>query len=466
MVRKGIVMAKYALNHGAVASWEGHFSKFIDFAIISCCGWLSYVAYFSSFDIAEERYSWAILVGMVLAAFLFPLFGLYASWKGQNVMNILYNIFVAYLSWGISIIIVLFFFRLSDKFPRGWLIYWGGGALFTTMTTRIIGFWLYKKILLKNKYRVVLVGDKKYCQSVEKTITRDKSSEFFVSRVLVNDSNNEDLPEKWQSYRTEKDINIGEEEELWICLPISKGNDVISIVNALDKKTINIRFMPGFKELRLINHKVSIFSGVSLLDISCSPMTTSKRFIKRVEDVILSSIILILISPLLVIITIGVKISSVGPIFYRQKRVSWNNNIFNMLKFRSMAVNSEGKKVEWGNATNKKVTSFGKFIRKTSLDELPQFLNVLKGDMSIVGPRPERDIFVEKFGEEIPGYMQKHMVKAGITGWAQIHGLRGDTSLEKRIEYDLWYIENWSFWLDMKIIFMTFFKVLFDRNAE
>lgn len=130
-----------------------------------------------------------------------------------------------------------------------------------------------------------------------------------------------------------------------------------------------------------------------------------------------------------------------------------------------MPVDSEKSKVVWGNAKNKNTTTFGRFIRKTSLDELPQFLNVLKGDMSIVGPRPERDIFVKKFGEEIPGYMQKHMVKAGITGWAQVHGLRGDTSLERRVEYDLWYIENWSLWLDVKIIFMTVFKVLSDKSA-
>lgn len=223
--------------------------------------------------------------------------------------------------------------------------------------------------------------------------------------------------------------------------------------------------MPGMQELRLINHNISSFSGLRLLDISCSPMTTEKRLLKRLEDFVIAILILTLIMPAMFIVAIGVKFSSKGPVFYKQSRVSWNGRVFDMLKFRSMPVNSEKDKIEWGNAQNKQVTSFGKFIRKTSLDELPQFINVLKGYMSIVGPRPERDIFVKKFGEEIPGYMQKHMVKAGITGWAQIHGLRGDTSLEKRVEYDLWYIENWSIWLDIKIIFMTFFKVLKDKSA-
>jgi len=189
------------------------------------------------------------------------------------------------------------------------------------------------------------------------------------------------------------------------------------------------------------------------------------RFLKSLEDKVLSTLILLCISPVMLILAIGVKLSSPGPIFYRQERVSWNGRSFEMLKFRSMAVDTEKEGINWGGAKNKSVTKFGAFIRSTSLDELPQFINVLKGDMSIVGPRPERTIFVEQFKKEIPGYMQKHMVKAGITGWAQINGWRGDTDLQKRIEHDLYYIENWSIWFDMKIIFLTFWKGFVHKNA-
>ena len=174
-----------------------------------------------------------------------------------------------------------------------------------------------------------------------------------------------------------------------------------------------------------------------------------------------------LISPLMLVIAIMIKLDSPGPVIYRQERVSWNGRRFKILKFRSMPVNVDEKTggPVWGHAQQKQPTTVGRFLRKTSLDELPQFFNVLKGDMSIVGPRPERPVFVEKFKSDIPSYMQKHLVKAGITGWAQINGWRGDTSLVKRIEYDLWYIENWSLWLDLKIIFWTLVRGVVNKNA-
>jgi putative colanic acid biosynthesis UDP-glucose lipid carrier transferase len=168
----------------------------------------------------------------------------------------------------------------------------------------------------------------------------------------------------------------------------------------------------------------------------------------------------------MLLISIAVKLTSPGPIFYKQERVGWNNKPFYMVKFRSMAVDAENDGVQWGGAQTMKVTPIGKFIRSTSLDELPQFINVLLGDMSIVGPRPERTVFVDQFKHDIPGYMQKHMVKAGITGLAQVRGWRGDTDLNKRIESDLDYIKNWSLWLDIKIIFLTVFKGFVNKNAR
>ena len=223
--------------------------------------------------------------------------------------------------------------------------------------------------------------------------------------------------------------------------------------------------MPDMGDFRLINHDVSNVADLFLLDLSCSPISGSARLLKRTEDAVLSSIILLCISPILLVVALGVRLSSKGPIFYRQERVGLNGRPFMMLKFRSMPVDSEKNGVQWGGARDKQVTRFGAFIRKTSLDELPQFINVLKGDMSIVGPRPERTLFVERFKHEIPGYMQKHMVKAGITGWAQINGWRGNTDLAKRIECDLWYIENWSVWLDLKIVFLTIFKGFVNQHA-
>ena len=201
-----------------------------------------------------------------------------------------------------------------------------------------------------------------------------------------------------------------------------------------------------------------------------------KRFWKRLIDTVLSLIAFIILSPLLLIAALAVKLSSPGPVLFKQQRLGLHGKVFTIYKFRSMYIDAEERKKELQSRNEVKglmfkmendprITRVGKFIRKTSIDELPQLFNILKGDMSLVGPRPERPQFVEKFKEEIPRYMIKHQVRPGLTGWAQVNGYRGDTSIRKRIEYDLYYIENWTLGFDFKIIFLTFFKGFINKNA-
>ncbi len=195
-------------------------------------------------------------------------------------------------------------------------------------------------------------------------------------------------------------------------------------------------------------------------------MVGINQLVKFVEDRSLAAVILLLTSPLFAAIAVGVKLSSPGPVFYSQERVGWNGRRFMMLKFRSMPVQAENSTgAVWATRQDNRTTRFGRLLRRTSLDELPQFINVLKGDMSIVGPRPERPIFVDEFKHKIPDYMKKHLVKAGITGWAQVNGWRGNTDLAKRIEHDLYYIENWSLAFDLKIMLLTLFKGMMHENA-
>ena len=255
-------------------------------------------------------------------------------------------------------------------------------------------------------------------------------------------------------------------DEIYITLPLRAESRIKTILNALADSTVTVKFIPDFFTFDLLHSRLTDIGGLPIISIYDSPLNTvTNKLLKRAEDIILSSIILIFTSPVFVVLAIGVKLSSKGPVFYHQKRVGWNGKVFNMYKFRSMPMDTESENITWGSAKDKTNTKFGAFIRRTSLDELPQFLNVILGDMSIVGPRPEREVFVEKFRKEIPRYMQKHMVKAGITGWAQVNGWRGDTSLEKRIEFDLLYIDDWSLWLDFKIIVMTIFKGFINKNA-
>lgn len=207
--------------------------------------------------------------------------------------------------------------------------------------------------------------------------------------------------------------------------------------------------------------------GLPVINIRYVPLTnTGNILVKRIVDVAGSLFGILITSPVMLVCAIAVKLSSPGPVIFKQERVGLHNKPFFMYKFRSMEQQTPGReKKAWTVKDDPRVTTVGKVMRRTSLDELPQLFNILKGDMSLVGPRPERPQFVEKFREEIPRYMVKHQVRPGLTGWAQVNGLRGDTSIRKRIEYDIYYIENWTLGFDIKIIFLTFFTGFINKNA-
>ena len=207
--------------------------------------------------------------------------------------------------------------------------------------------------------------------------------------------------------------------------------------------------------------------GLPVVNIRHVPLSNAlNAFSKRCIDIFGAVVALVLFSPVMAVVAMIIKFTSPGPLIFKQERIGYQNRPFYMYKFRSMVVQEEAKeKKGWTTKNDPRVTPIGKFIRKTSIDELPQLINVLKGDMSLVGPRPERPQFVEKFQEEIPRYMVKHQVRPGLTGWAQVNGYRGDTSIRGRIDHDLYYIENWTLGLDFKILFLTFFKGFINKNA-
>ena len=211
------------------------------------------------------------------------------------------------------------------------------------------------------------------------------------------------------------------------------------------------------------NPQIDDLDGLALINLRRIPLDNlGNAFLKRAEDILGSLVLILLTSPLMLIAAVGVKLSSPGPILFCQERVGRDKKVFRMYKFRSMRVNTK-QQTGWSTDTDPRKTRFGALIRKCSIDELPQLFNVLRGDMSLVGPRPEVPFYVEQFKEEIPRYMVKHQVRPGITGWAQVCGFRGDTSIEKRIEHDLYYIENWNLLFDVKILLMTVFKAV---NSE
>lgn len=256
-------------------------------------------------------------------------------------------------------------------------------------------------------------------------------------------------------------------DEIAITLSLQDYDFLESIVDICEKSGVHTKFIPDYNSLIPTRPYTEDLMGLPVINIRYVPLTNTGNILtKRVMDIIGSVFGIILTSPIMLVLAILVKCSSPGPIIFKQERVGLHNKSFYMYKFRSMEMQSpREEKKAWTVKNDPRVTGIGKIMRKTSLDELPQLFNILKGDMSLVGPRPERPLFVEKFKEEIPRYMVKHQVRPGLTGWAQVNGLRGDTSIRKRVEYDIYYIENWTIGFDIKIILMTFFTGFINKNA-
>ena len=421
----------------------------------------------------HDRYLAMGVIGGFIFVFASQQVGVYQNWRGRALFSSAKLIINAWLITWALLIITAFLYKDTDNFSRLSVTSW---ALITPLL--LISYRLIIRIVIgkyrsqgKNSKQIAIIGAGSVGQQIA-TIFQENSwlgykvAAFYDDNTELHGKNINSIPVISGTNEIVSTVNSNQYNEIYICLPLGAEQKIKQILTELTDTTAIVKFVPDLFSFDLMHAKSTELKGIPVFSVYDTPLSSSSnKMIKRIEDIILSSIILFIISPIMLILAIGVKITSPGPIFYRQTRIGWNGQPFDMLKFRSMPIDVEKEGVKWGSAQNKTNTKFGQFIRAKSLDELPQFLNVLKGDMSIIGPRPERDIFVEQFRKEIPRYMQKHMVKAGISGWAQINGWRGDTSLEKRIEFDLHYINNWSLWLDIKIIFLTIFKGFINKNA-
>ena len=256
-------------------------------------------------------------------------------------------------------------------------------------------------------------------------------------------------------------------DEIGITLSLADYDKLEELVNLCEKFGVHTKFIPDYNSVIPSNPYTEDLLGLPVINIRRVPLTnTFNQVVKRTVDIVGSLVAIVLFSPVMLISAIAIKAGDGGEVIFKQTRVGLHNKEFEMYKFRTMRKQTEEDEAKaWTVKDDERVTKFGKFLRRTSLDEVPQFFNILKGDMSLVGPRPERPQWVEKFKEEIPRYMIKHQVRPGLTGWAQVNGYRGDTSIRKRIEYDIYYIENWSFTFDIKIMFLTIFKGFINKNA-
>jgi len=452
----------------------------MDFLVVLCCGVMSYYLSnaFGVYSAAgthglPEHYLKVVLLSAVLAAIVFPLFNIYRVWRGSSTLTEIKHLTMAWLFVGLLLAGLSFFTKSGADFSRHWMSLWFASTWVSLVGSRallrIVLSWLRSSGF--NHRHVVIVGTGEQAAVVADRLRR--STWFGLEISAMFGAHAEQLPAWLQNKKIISEVaelreyvDKGSVDQVWISLPHSEEETIRQVITALDGSAADIRYVPDIFEYQLMHHSLSEIAGVPVVNISYSAIDGTNEIIKTCEDYVLSAILLVLASPLLVFIAMGVKLSSPGPVLYRQQRVGWNGQEFTMLKFRSMPVEAEkGTGPIWASPMDNRATKFGSFLRKTSLDELPQLLNVLKGEMSLIGPRPERPMFVEKYKDEIPHYMKKHLVKAGLTGWAQVHGWRGNTCLHTRIEHDLYYIENWSLWLDIKIIVMTIFRGLVHKNA-
>jgi Undecaprenyl-phosphate glucose phosphotransferase len=319
-----------------------------------------------------------------------------------------------------------------------------------------------------NQSRAVVVGTGRVARQTARTLHR--ASWLGIRTIGFI----EDQPTRWTD-----DLNIlGASadlptliqkygiEHVFIALPMSRYHEARRVFNVLSQSVVEVRLVTDVPSLAGFSLTTTSLDGLPIVGLRESPHFGLNILVKRTLDIVVSLTAIVVLSPLLALISVLVKLTSPGPVFYRQERCGLNGEPFFMLKFRSMRMDAEQQTgAVWAQRDDPRRTAFGAFIRQTSLDELPQLWNVLRGDMSLVGPRPERPIFIQRFSKTIPNYMARHCVKAGITGWAQVHGWRGNTSLRKRIQYDLYYITHWNPWLDIRILWMTIFRGLVDRNA-
>ena len=419
-----------------------------------------------------EVYYLALLPIWIVFMFNAKLFRLYQPLRGKPVSIDFYNITkITVLS--ILILTAATFFYRSESFSRMVTVYFWVLVTFSMFTSHL----LVRLLLMEARRRgfnlrhVLIIGSGELGQAVAEKI--NLHPEFGMNIVGFLTSHVEKVGREIGGGKV---LGINSDivriirthgiDQLYIALPLEAHDRMEKVLANLGEETVDIKVVPDLLKFMNLQAGVEELDGLPIVNLTESPLYGWNLVVKRVSDIVLSVLAILLSAPVLLLVTVLIKLESKGPIIFRQERVGLDGEKFEMLKFRSMRVDAEDKTGPvWANKNDDRKTRLGAFLRKTSVDELPQLFNVLKGDMSLVGPRPERPVFVEEFKKSVPQYMLRLKMKAGLTGWAQVNGWRGDTSLNKRIEFDLYYIKNWSLLFDLKIILMTFWNGFVNPHA-
>jgi putative colanic acid biosysnthesis UDP-glucose lipid carrier transferase len=446
--------------------------RLADPTIIVVAGWIAQWWYLGSAG-ATPTYWVAMLAVALLSLAVFPATGLYRPQRGASLVEDMRALASSWFSLLAIGVFLAFVTKTGESYSRVWVALWFAAGLLAQTILRI-GLRLSLRFLRRRGYNlrhICIVGAGELGREVALRLRRAPWSGlslrgFFDDAPELAGTSVEGIPvlgtvDALYPYLEQSGI-----DQVWIALPLRSEESIRRLVIELRGHAVQVRYVPDIFGFQLLRHSFSEVAGMPVIGLTDTPLEGFQRMFKTLEDYVLGGAAILLASPLLLAIAVSIKLTSPGPVLYRQERVTWNGRRFTMLKFRSMPVGSERTSGPvWSHQADPRATRLGALLRRYSLDELPQLINVLQGDMSLVGPRPERPEFVAQFRQEIPGYMQKHMVKAGITGWAQVNDLRGSSDLGKRIQYDLYYIDNWSVWFDLRILALTAWHVFRSRNA-
>jgi putative colanic acid biosynthesis UDP-glucose lipid carrier transferase len=446
--------------------------RLVDPLVIVVVGWVVHLIYLGS-AVLPPNYWIALLGAALLAVVVFPETGLYRPKRGASLADDLRA-----LTYGWSVVVALgisvaFLTKTSDSYSRVWVASSASGGLLVhaalRVALRLALRWLRRRGY--NLRHVCIVGAGELAREV---VTRLRQAPWsgLVVHALYDDAaalagaSIEGVPVCGPVEQLSRDLDAGGIDQVWIALPLRDEDQIRRVAAELRGHSVQIRYVPDIFGFELLRHSFSEIAGMPVIGLSDTPIEGTARMLKTAEDYVLGAFLLVIASPVFAIIALAILATSGAPVFYRQTRVTSNGRQFTMLKFRTMAVNAETQSGPvWSAPDTNRGTALGRMLRRYSLDELPQLINVLAGDMSLVGPRPERPEFIARFRKDVPGYMQKHLVKAGITGWAQVNDLRGSSDLPKRIQYDLYYIDNWSLWFDLRILGLTIMHIFRSRNA-
>jgi Undecaprenyl-phosphate glucose phosphotransferase len=446
----------------------GVMTRFADTAIVMVAWLLAYPLRFDLLaDISflplapgkpdSEIYLALLPLIILLWGFCFQFFGLYRYDRVIRRSTEIYTLLRAHAAT-LVLFTSLTYFITQYRFSRGVILIFGILVLTGCWLFRILSRKILRELNRKGIHssKLVAVGEGKTLDFLLSQLDRYPELGVEIALKLGPADYADALPR----------ILAAHPRSVLICLPRDQSELLSKLVAGLKDEPLDVQIVPDYTDFMAVGATVEKFINVPLIVLNESPLFGYQALLKRAVDLGLAFFGLILLSPIFLITCILIKFTSKGPVFYKQERMGLDGTTFQMWKFRSMREDAEANTgAVWARANDDRRTAIGSILRSTSIDEFPQLWNVFIGNMSLVGPRPERPVFVEKFRYEIPNYMIRHRVKTGITGWAQVNGWRGDTSLEKRIECDIYYIRNWSLWLDFRILFLTFFKGFIHRNA-